>query len=500
LTPTVRDNTLSPLNGVNVPPAKGFITSDVVSLFASDGTTVSKPRALVIVTEQGASDHLSSLVQTPTQSIRNQSFASATNNWYFDTVNSFGSVTPSTATGLCLAVTAAGVNVGQWVSPYGANGGMALVLNSVWRIRATMTTDQVTPGLVPLWDIQVQNFNTNATTGAYLNGDEAYLADFLFLDNTGSANAIKGPAAGINTFDCWFAPSAVRTPQWNAKALTTGNAGVADMRMIFRVLDVAGAGYGGELDTGTICLTNLQIDRFDLGTEFPVAGNPDVYNLNPVISGPNGVTVSNLIADNFGGGPGTGAISDYSVAPLTITPADPSGWLTELTQIRPGDANNPSIGSGTYTQAATADNYPIPWTANTLYEIQVVASAPDVVGENNGPDSLAIGFEAITDEILGENYMTSGLDRIGMPKQQSSVTPFGPQTYSVWFWGHQPSALTIPGAQSLRWLVDVLNASPSFDRPDPTTGFPGTGPVIARNVGGIRIHSVKVTKVGFTGM
>jgi hypothetical protein len=381
------------------------------------------------------------------------------------------------------------------VSPYGTNG-IPLTLNAVYRIRAMMSTDQTTPGLVPLWDIYVQNYNTDPATGAYLAGDLAYLADWLFLDNTGSANAIKGPTMGLNQFDCWFTPAAVRTPQWNASAKSTDREPNNGMRVAFRVLDVAAAGYGGELDAGTICLASLAVDRFDLSSEYAAAGNPDVYNLNPIISGVNGVTVSNLLADNFGGGPGTGSIVDYSVTPLTITPADPAGWLTELTLIQPGDSTNPNISSGAYTQAATADNYPIPWTANTLYEIQVAASAPNALAENNGPDAILLGYEAITDEILGQSFITSGLGRIGMPKQGT------PQIYSMFFWGHQPSALPIAGAQSLRWLVDILNTSPGYDRADPTLGFPppAGSPQIARNLGGIRIHSIKVSKVQFPGM
>jgi hypothetical protein len=418
-------------------------------------------------------------------------FASFTNNWYWDTLSSFGSVTQTSgAGGLCMAVTALGVNVGQWVSPYGS-AGIPLVANSVWRIRATMSTTQTTPGLVPLWDILVQNLNTNPATGAFTAGDLAYTADYMFLDNTGSASAIKGPAVGLNVFDIWYTPPAVRTAAWNT-GIVPALGGNKDMRLIFRVLDVAGAGYGGELDAGTICLQNVAVDRFDMTKEFPAAGNPDLYNLNPVISGINGVSVLNLLADQFGGGPGTGSVLDYSVAPLTITPADPAGWLTELTEITPGDTIRPLISDPSYSVAATADNFPIPWTSNTLYEMLVDASAPDALGETNGPDAILMGFSAITNEILADSYMLSGLGRIGMPKQGT------PQTYTMLFWGHQPSLLATPaGAQRLTWRIYVLNASPTYDRPAPPAL---TGTRIARNQGGIRINAVKVRKVGFLGM
>jgi hypothetical protein len=389
-----------------------------------------------------------------------------------------GSITYQVAgPGLCISTTPAGANLGEWVSPYGANGGVTLTNNSVYRMRATMSTNQTTPGSVPFWDIYLQNFDPANPVGA-----QAYLADYYFLDGTGSANAVKGPATGLNTFDLWYAPAALTTPQW-----TDGTSGVftstydtkRDFRLIFRILDVDGAGYGAETDSGQICLTNLVVDKFDLARMYLI-GNATVYNLNPMIPGQNGVSILNLLHDSFGILDGTGATTDYvTSSALTLAPADPNGWLTELTTLTPGDTNNPTVNDPNYGDgSAVVDNYPVTWDSNSLYEVLVTVSAPDAAGQNNGPDALRIGVDTKTAELVADSYMTTGLSRVGMPKLAA------PQTYSMFFWSHNRSASVFPNTARLRWRMEVLNAS-SFNP--------------ARKTGGIRIHSVQVKKVNFFG-
>lgn len=383
-----------------------------------------------------------------------------------------------------------GASIAQWVSPYGSNGGIVLTDNSVYRIRATMSTNQTTPGLVPLWGMLVQNLNTDIN-GATLAGDNAYTGDYEFLDNIGSANAIKGPAAGINQFDVWYAPSPVSAPQW--RSATTGafsatNAPNKDMRLVLRVLAAGGAGYLGELDSGQICMTNLVIDRFDLSLMF---GQTDVYNLNPIVSGINGVSNDTLIARLAPGTPGSGSNVDFTTNPLTISPADPLGWITELNIITPGDTNNPDLSSSSYGNgSASVDNFPVTWLPNTLYMTSVVASAPTVADEAHGPDSLLIGYEAHTIELFGSSYILTGLGGCGMPKAQTSVTPNGPQTYLQFFWSHNGTASSTPEANRLRYKIQILSTD-QYNRPTATD---------VRNTGAIRIHQIKVSKVSFFGM
>jgi len=477
-TVTVRDIVLSPFGGPNVDPAVAvgtIIRTEFVTLYASDGTTASVGRNLKLMTRKAGPGVADSLTYTPQPApvrASTYSFATSTNFWVSS--SPIGSITYQTVGGLCITSTAAGANLGELVSPYGTAGGVQLTANSVYRMRATMTTNQTNAGQVPLWDIYLQNFNP-----AGAGGDQAYLADYFFLDGTGSANAIKGPATGLNQFDLWYAPAALSTPQWAGVFGTTYD-GKRDMRLVFRVLDVAGAGYGAETDSGQICMTNLVVDKFDTTRMYEV-GNSQVYSLNPVIPGINGVSVLDLLHDTFGILDGSGTTKDYvTSSALTLKPLDPAGWTTELTTITPGDSINPPASDPTYGNGSSViDNYPINWDSNSLYQINVSVSAPDALGATNGPDALRIGFDSKTSEILGTSFMTTGLTRVGMPKFAA------PQTYTMFFWSHNRTLSAVPETGRLRWTLDVMNAA-AFN------------PV--RKTGGIRIHSVQVKKVNFYGM
>jgi len=500
ITPTIRDIVLSPFGGPNVDasaqPVGRILTTDVITLFASDGTTATGyltpaggkvgGTGFTVWTEKGKYNtryvnRLSPIAVVTPIRVTAYAFSTTTLNWVSSSPIgniTYQSGTPAAPLGLCITTTAAGANLGEWVSPYGSGGGVQLTKNKVYRMRATMSTNQVTAGSVPLWDIYLQNFNP-----AGAGGDQAYLADYYFLDGTGSANAVKGPATGLNTFDLWYAPAALQANQWNdttTGVFNTAFDGKRDFRLIFRILDVDGAGYGAETDSGRICLTDLSVDSFDISNMYKV-GNAMVYSLNPIIPGINGVSVLDLLHDSFGQVNGTGSTKDYATSSaLTLVPTDPAGWLTELTSITPGDALNPVAGTPEYGNGSSIiDNYPVNWEGSTLYQVVVTASAPDAAGQNNGPDALRLGVDAKSAEVLADSFMTTGLSRVGMPKLAA------PQTYQMFFWSHNRSLSTLPEIARLRWRVEVLNSS-SFNP--------------ARKTGGVRIHSVQVNKVKFPGM
>lgn len=342
-----------------------------------------------------------------------------------------------------------------------------------------MSTTQNTAGAVPLWDVVVENDGSAGAT-------QAYIADYLFLDNTGSANAVAGPAQGRNIFELWFTPSPVRAPQWRSGSTGIFQASLDndnDARIRFRILDTdASSGIQGQLDSGTICMTTLEIDRFDLDN---IATSLQVYNLNPITSGINGVTVNDLL-DVIAPGPGTGSLRDFVTNPLTISPKDANGWILELTSIRPGDTNIPVPGSPGFNAADLADNFPVDWKDNQLYEIQVDMSAPDALSENDPPDGILVGFDTPTNEILGDNMSLSGFaGSPAMPKQVGSVSPAGPQTYTTIFNGHNRSLIGINGVERLRWKIDILNSD--------TYSFPIT------NAGSVRFHAIRVNEITFHG-
>jgi len=487
VTPTIRDIVLSPFGGPNVATGaaagsiRGFGT---LVLFASDGTTQSLGRSFVAYSVEagpgGLGDRLSATPVPPFDHKNTFDFTTGVNGWTQG--STLGSVLTSGATGLCTAVTASGVNIGEWVSPYQI---IALQDFSVYRIRATMSTNQNTAGSVPLWDIYMQNLDSGSS-----GAPQSYAGDYFFLDNTGSANAVKGPGVGLNVFDMWYTPAAVRTPQW--RNATTGAFAAArdaanDMRLVFRVLDVDGSGYNAEADSGQICLTNLSIDRFDLNNEYSTTLTGG-YSLNPIVNGINGVSVQDVLA---GLGAGTGSNKDFATAPLTITPQDPNGWKNEITVITPGDTNNPALSDPSYgTGAAVVDNYPVNWAANTLYELVVEASAPDAVAENNGPDALLLGIDTKTIEVFADSYALVGFPGSpGMPKMTTTVG--GTQIYSMFLWSHNRTLSATPEAGRIRYRVEVLNTE-NFNRTD-SSPTPGT----IFNKGGVRIHSIQMRLVKF---
>jgi hypothetical protein len=513
-TPTLRDTVLSPYGGPNVDP--GGVDGQVLAqqsilLWASDGTlatSTSQPTILYTMYRGGAgasTDHLSSTPAPTPVSVQAQSFATATNNWVQGFV--LGSTTmASGAGGLCATVTATGGNIGEWVSPFSI---MPLVNNAAYRIRLNMSTTQTTLDRGPLWDLYLRNLNYDPSTGTPIGpptGDDCYVADYYFLDHTDSANRI-GSAPGLTQFDIWFTPSPVASPRWQSTTSGIYTAAIGsgrDMRMIFRVIDSDSAGIGGELDFGQVCMTGITIDRFDLSNLY-VTGNAEVYNLNPIISGINGVKVVDLLTQ-FGITSGAGSNKDFSTAPLTVTPADPLGWLTEITSILPGDNNDPPANDPAYINsngAVSIDNWPIVWESNVLYQLLVGVSAPDVTAESNGPDSLRLGFEAKSAELFADSYMLSGFPNAdtditnpGMPKRttaQANNPPSGPalgiQTYMMFFWSHNKSLSTTPEIARIRPKVEILNTT-SYNH---WTGSP------LRNLGGIRIHSINVRKVHFFG-
>jgi hypothetical protein len=482
---TIRDINLSPFGGPNVTTgtvAGELLHTDLLTLWASDGTVASSSSpfmAFTVSSGGSVNDHLS-LTPTPTPDpIASLDFITGINGWTSTVING---ASASATGGLCITVPLGGVNIGLWTSPYQQ---INLAANTAWRLRLTMSTDQANATQVPLWDLLLENLGGAAS-------EQAYIGDSLFLDNVGSANAIKGPAVGRNDFEVWYAVSAVVTPQFNDPATGVIRAGLDadnDMRVIFRVLDTdASSGIQGQLDSGQICLQQLDIDAFDVVTD--LATRLNVQTINPITEGTSGVTVFDLLG-TLVPGPGNGSNHDFLSNPLTLTPKDPvNGWVVELTSITPGDSlNDVPISDPAFSPAGSADDWPIPWDADTLYELQVEASAPDATAETNGPDSILLGFEAKTTELLSDSYVLTGFPgRPAMPKQVSTVG--GTQTYTMYWNSHSRTLSGVAGSERIRWKVLVLNTD-AYNRPLFSD---------VNNHGGIRIHSIKVNKVTFFGM
>lgn len=487
-TPTVRDITLTPYGavaGTNPLVAGGTVIATAqVTMWASDGTTAGfSPRPITFYTQEwdgtpAGGDRLSATpVPTPVRTTT-LDFTTGSNGWHTDAA--IGAATYQSAGGLCITTAATGGNIGEWISPYNI---INLTDNSVWRVRLHMTTTQATAGAVPMWDVYVQNLDTDAV-GNVTAGDLAYIGDFLFIDQSGSANAVKGPATGLNDFELWYTPACEVTPQWRNGVFAPAYDGKRDLRMVFRILDVDGSYGGAATAAGQVCLQTMSVDKFDL-SEIDTTTN--VYTLNPIVSGASGVSAFDTVANIIGPGGGAGSVEDFNNNPMTVTPFDAAGWLTELTTITPGDTTNPDISSPSYDPAQIPDNYPVVWESNTLYRITVDASAPNDTGETNGPDGLLLSYDSKTTELLGDSYVLTGLDRLGSPKTVAHAG--APQSYVSFFWSHNTTASPVVNANRLRPKIEIVNSN-TYNRPTSTD---------LRNLGGIRIHDIKVDKVTFFG-
>lgn len=464
-TVTIRDQIYSPLTGTGeTPSGDGIVASEVVTLYASDGSTYAQTEIMVYSRNNGLD---ATSPEGPPVDVRTTSELQSG----FDQVDVLGAVMSSDPDdGLCMTVEDSGVFFGTWASGLGAsNGGEDLVANKVYRIRLFVSSDQTTSMKVPLADFVVENVDPGVA------GDFAYASDFWFHDNVGSANAIKGPAVGREFFEVWFAPPAVGTAQWNdasTGAFTAGHDANNDMRFRWRTLDNDGA-YGGANDSGTICLSEIRIQRFDLSALAPVSGG-QVFNVTDFENAD--ITYYDVVT---GGGAVETDFTFGSNGELIMTPDNAAGWDVQIATVVPGDnVWNPTADTGLLT------NFPIVWEDETLYQtiLQVRASgSAGGAGETDGHDAIRISVDNPGFEIISENYMTTGLDRAGAPKATVA-------DYMAFHHGNSESLSSVENHHRLRTRFDALSTT-GYNRPEGNTN----------NTGGIEFHGWTVRKVTFPG-
>jgi len=463
-TVTIRNIRLSPFSGTGATPDPpgALFDSQVVTMYVSDGDTVTMGEVMVWTDNQGP-DRLS---LGEKERLMNLDFSNNNNGWNPITVvfTGTGSIT-TTATGVCVEVSQDGVNIGEWSSGYPL---FQLAANSVYALRMNVNSSQTTPFLGPLWDVIVDNYSDDATAGA-----NAFFQDDLFLDNENGANAAKAPSGsfGRNDFEMWYTPAAVLTPQWNDAtngAFTAATDADNDVRVQFRILDGdATSGYGGELDLGQTCLEGLIVDRYEYAamnvgdTVFSesnlTAANTSAFDILPATSGVFG-------ASTF----------DFTGGNLDVRPA--SDWLTQLISIAPGD--------GDFSN--NSDDFPIAWEGEQLYLLELELSAANAGDENSPADAVEFGFDVPTNELIALNAWTRGgdpLNKVATPKQESTVG--GTQTYVCLFYSHSVTASNEASFAKIRPRIQILNST--------ALSFVGE----TDNTGGMVIHSWTVKKVSF---
>jgi hypothetical protein len=224
-------------------------------------------------------------------------------------------ITSSTSGGLCMTAPLTGESMATWSSPYGGSGGIALVNNAVYEVRLTMSSTASSGETAPLWDLIFENQAVDGSAGAF-----AYSADMWFLGKEIGSN---GVGVDRTEFMIYYAPSCVNTASWQSEAFTAGNDANNDMRMTFRVLDSDAAGYGANLDQGTVCLTGYNVRRTDIDNLQEIS---TVFAKTTMADAD--WTVYALIGD------GSDTSITYADGNLTVEPTDTTtqGWGDQLLQ------------------------------------------------------------------------------------------------------------------------------------------------------------------------
>jgi hypothetical protein len=458
-TVTIRNVNLSPFGGATTDPgtaAGELIDSQVVTLWASDGATATQGEVMVY-SDNGGADRLSTGPVTG-DVILEEDYKTGTDYGSSSLSVPTGGVTmsQSSVNGICVEVGADGVYIGTWSSDYDY---MELEDNSIYQFLLSVNSNQTTAGLVPLWDIIIDNIGDDG-----MSGSNTYYYDALFLDNEGGANAAKAPTAtfGRNDFECWFMPISIQTAAWtdgSTGAFTTGNDEDNDVRFQFRVLDGdASSGYGGELDLGQICLETLQVTR---------------YSLNDMQMGTELFSESNLTAANTDASDLASRTSfTFDSGNLTFGPADGSEWALDIASVVPGD--------GDFTDRS--DDYPVDWVDGQLLLLEVDLSAPSSGNAASPPDVIQIGFDTPTNELIVLNTITAGgkgLNLLGTPQAG------GPETFLALYYTHSETLSTASGVDRVRPRVQVICSD--------DLNFEGQ----ADNAGDITMHGWTVTEVTF---
>jgi hypothetical protein len=422
---TLRDTTYSPVGGPNTaPPTTGIVANELVTLFASDGTTYSM-KEMMIYTDNGGEDRLSSGFEV-LQSIDWLQSAAST-NWITSKFEDNGQTAAHTnvnGQGLCIQVgqSNTGAVVANWISPYQF---IELTALKVYRIRTTVNAGNLPAGTTPLWGLTVDNLDNSGTVI-----DNKYGMEFFVLDNVGGANSVNGTTQK----DFWFTPLPVLADDWNnpttgifQPSLDANN----DARVIFRIVQASSTGYGGELDSGRVCLESIEVASVDINS---LAVSSSDYSVSNLTSSTHFVT--NLAST---------ATPTFSGGNLTLTPPG-GGWTVALIQVTPGNAD-----PGYPNNAAEAeDNYPVVDTDGGVYRVQVGVQAPNAAAETLPPDAVRVGADDSTNEVLTTSNVLNSVNQIGMPKSGSV------SLYTVFYDSGTLSLDTSPGAGRIRPRVDIL--------------------------------------------
>lgn len=351
------------------------------------------------------------------------------NGWLGGALPGFGGLTSLSGSGLCMFVPGVGDNFVIWVSPEGL---LELAANSIYSARLAITSDQQDVDAIPLFFYVYDNFLASGLGNNY--GGFSWV-----LDVDGGAEGI-GRLQGRSEFDFFFGPIAGPTPQWSAGAFTPAADLENDMRLQYRIID-ANAALLTQNDSGTICVSNLAIRRYDRAMlpAFTTVFEPPIA----------AATHFAEAIDEIGVG-GTAMIEDATNTAryMLATVGDARKTLG------PFDALQPDLNS---------QLFPIVWEANSVYRAR--ASIRAEASELDPIDVIFLSTDTATVELGGVHYVTRGfpggaMDRVGSPKLAAAE-------YESYFYSQNATLSATPNAGRLRPLAIFFNS--------PTQAGDGTG-------------------------
>jgi hypothetical protein len=373
---TVRNVLLSPnvANPGDTGPSgpAGIIHGPVtVTLFASDCTTFGQ-QVISVFTARGESDSFSG--GGPTE-LFTTSFLGNAQGWIGGPSPGFGGSVSSGASGLCMIVPGPGDNLVLWFAP--ETQYVDLMTNSAWRVRTTASTDQSTPDAIPIWFFIFDNFYLSTP-----NIGNNYGGFHWVLDNFGGAEGI-GRAQGRTSFDFWYTPNSLPTPQSESGMFTMAADAVNDTRLQFQVID-SNPAINTDLDSGTICIEQITVARQDrTSVQFTTLFNPPIS------------TTDYIAFDALAGGGTTASISGGEATFDLSTAVDDRGDLIPYDE----------LGDGVVGQQLGPQEFnPIVWAADTVYRQR--SSIRAAAAETDPVEAVFLALDMSTNELGTFSYTT----------------------------------------------------------------------------------------------
>jgi hypothetical protein len=419
-TVTLRDISLSPVGGPDVDPVTpGIVNSQVVTFWASDGSTASS-KSTIFYSDNEGPDAFSGGFEP----VVSYDFTSGATGWtyreVFDITNNASGA--QGAGGLCVTAALASQAIVGFVTDPATP--FDLVDNAVYRFRITMSSTAAV-GATP-----ILQFVANNTAGTDADGF-AYGGEFFIVDAEGGANSIASRAGG--EFVWYFSPAQVEVSNWRSAtggAFDAANAALKNFRMEMNVFDVDGVG-NAETRAGTVCMTNLNIERADLAA---LGAGAEVF----------GIAAGGFSNANFN-------VAANSFPTLTGTLGLTYGGGNLVVQATASELSLLNLEPGVLPFAADTNHFPIAVTADTTYKISwtVAASAG-----TNPIEIIRLNADLPTNEIIQNGFAAAsgaGLGVAALPTGGGAA-----ETYNVFFSTHSS---TLSGGLPANWRPSLTIAN-----------------------------------------